>query len=86
MLKERSRCHFTAPRVNREKHTNLMTVRVGDMLIVKTFLYKLVYTLQETVHFNLKSISRLLTWLQSFDYLKLNIKSLGKKKKVQSLT
>lgn len=61
MLKERSRCHFTAPRVNREKHTNLMTVRVGDMLIVKTFLYKLVYTLQETVHFNLKSISRLLT-------------------------
>lgn len=63
-----------------------MTVRVGDMLIVKTFLYKLVYTLQETVHFNLKSISRLLTWLQSFDYLKLNIISLGKKKKVQSLT
>lgn len=63
-----------------------MTVRVGDMLIVKTFLYKLVYTLQETVHFNLKSISRLLTQLQSFDYLKLNIKSLGKKKKVQSLT
>lgn len=63
-----------------------MTVRVGDMLIVKTFLYKLAYTLQETVHFNLKSISRLLTQLQSFDYLKLNIKSLGKKKKVQSLT
>lgn len=63
-----------------------MTVRVGDMLTVKTFLYKLVYTLQETVHFNLKSISRLLTQLQSFDYLKLNIKSLGKKKKVQSLT
>lgn len=63
-----------------------MTVRVGDMLIVKTFLYKLVYTLQETVHFNLKSISRLLTQLKSFDYLKLNIKSLGKKKKVQSLT
>lgn len=52
---------FYGPRVNREKHTNLMTVRVGDMLIVKTFLYKLVYTLQETVHFNLKSISRLLT-------------------------
>lgn len=43
MLKERLRCYFMVLRVNREKYINLMIVCVGDMLIVKIFLYKFVY-------------------------------------------
>lgn len=43
MLKERLRCYFMVLRVNREKYINLMIVYVGDMLIVKIFLYKFVY-------------------------------------------
>lgn len=43
MLKERLRCYFMVLRVNREKYINLMIVCVGDMLIVKSFLYKFVY-------------------------------------------
>lgn len=58
-VKGKVKMSFYGPKGEQRKAYQLNDCTCGRHVNCETFLYKLVYTLQETVHFNLKSISRL---------------------------